>query len=191
MNIFQKSYKYFFLTIYYTFLYYFPQSTSSVIGRISNSLRRNCCKHIFLFMGDNVTIERKASFGKGFGVRLGNNSGIGIKCYVPNDIRIGNNVMMGPHVHIFSSNHNFKDVNIPMIQQGMQAPRKTIIEDDVWIGRSVIFTPGRIIKQGSIIAAGTVLCKNFPSYSIIGGNPSQLIKKRIPTTQVKTPEEIQ
>lgn len=40
-------------------------------------------------------------------------------------------------------------------------------------------TPGRNIKRGSIIGAGGLLCKDFPEYSIIGGNPSKLIRSRI------------
>jgi len=57
--------------------------------------------------------------------------------------------------------------------------KRTIIEDDVWIGRQVIMSPGRHIKEGTIIAAGTVLSKDFPEYSIVGGNLSRLIKYRI------------
>ena len=52
------------------------------------------------------------------------------------------------------------------------------VEDDVWIGRGVFIMSGKKIKKGSILAAGTVLTKNFPEYSIIGGNPSRLIKSR-------------
>ena len=65
-----------------------------------------------------------------------------------------------------------------MISQGYSEPKQTIIEDDVWIGRNVTFTPRRHVAKGSIVAACTVLCKDFPAYSIIGGNPSKLIKNR-------------
>ena len=40
-------------------------------------------------------------------------------------------------------------------------------------------TPGRVVKRGSVIAAGCVLCKDFPEYSVIGGNPSKFIKSRL------------
>ena len=40
-------------------------------------------------------------------------------------------------------------------------------------------TPGRRVRKGSIIAAGSVLTKDFPEYSIVGGNPARLIKSRI------------
>lgn len=66
-----------------------------------------------------------------------------------------------------------------MCHQGLAPKLQTIIEDDVWIGRDVLMTPGRVIQKGSIIAGGCVLCKNFPEYSVVGGNPSKLIKSRI------------
>jgi maltose O-acetyltransferase len=98
---------------------------------------------------------------------------------VPSDIIIGKNVMMGPNVYILSTNHSFENIEKPIIEQGNTQKKQCIIEDNVWIGRQVIFTPGRKIKTGSIVGAGTVLTKDFDSYSIIGGNPSKLIRKRV------------
>ncbi len=53
-----------------------------------------------------------------------------------------------------------------------------VIEDDVWIGGHVIINADRTVKRGTIIAAGSVVTKDFPKYSIIGGNPAKLIKTR-------------
>ena len=46
-----------------------------------------------------------------------------------------------------------------MCHQGHTPILPTVVEDDVWIGRDVLITPGRTIKRGSIVAAGCVLCK--------------------------------
>ena len=54
----------------------------------------------------------------------------------------------------------------------------TVVGNDVWIGRDVLMMPGRTISDGSIIAGGCVLTKDFPEYSVVGGNPSKLIKSR-------------
>jgi maltose O-acetyltransferase len=97
---------------------------------------------------------------------------------VPSNTLIGKDVMMAPDCYIFPYNHRFDRTDIPMIEQGKTEKSQTVIEDDVWIGRQVLMTPGRTIHKGSIIAAGCVLCKDFPAYSIVGGNPSRLIKKR-------------
>ena len=62
--------------------------------------------------------------------------------------------------------------------RGLQK-KQTVIEDDAWIGRNVTMTPGRTIKKGTIIGTGCVLTKDFPPYSIVGGNPGRLIKSRL------------
>lgn len=167
-----------FLILYYGFLYYLPASTTPVVGKFCRKLRYNCCKHIFFQCGRNVNIERKAWFGSGRNIIIGDNSGLGINSVVPNDTIIGSNVMMGPNCYILQADHAFERTDIPMISQGHSIHRQTIIEDDVWIGRNVSFTNGRHVCRGTIIALGCVLTKDFPEYSIVGGVPSRLLKKR-------------
>ena len=87
--------------------------------------------------------------------------------------------MMGPNCCILNSNHIFDRIDIPMIEQGSVIGKRIIIEDDVWIGQNVIMTAGRHISKGSVIGAGCLLCKDFPEYSIVGGNPSKLIRSRL------------
>lgn len=164
----------FFLSLYYGFAQYLP--SSGFLG--GKKIRRMCCKHIFKKCGKYVNIERKANFGSGVNIEIGDYSGIGINAVIPGNTVIGKYVMMGPNCYILSQNHKFEDVSVPMMFQGMTPVQQTVIEDDVWIGRDVIMTPGRLVKKGSIIAAGCILCKDFPEYSIIGGNPSRLIKDR-------------
>jgi maltose O-acetyltransferase len=167
-----------FLVLYYSLLRYLPASSSIIGGKFFKMIRYQCCRNIFKYCGKNVNIERNAIFGSGIDLCIGDNSGLGVNCILPGNIQIGKNVMMGPNCIIFSSNHEFDDITIPMINQGHTEAKQTFIEDDVWIGRDVIFTPGRKIKKGSIIAAGCVLTKDFPEYSVVGGNPSKLIKSR-------------
>ncbi|MDQ0595114.1 maltose O-acetyltransferase [Chryseobacterium ginsenosidimutans] len=169
--------------IFYLFLYklifkHLPMSTNMLFGNLSKKCRYYCCKNIFKECGKNVNIEKGADFGSGFEVIIGDNSGIGVNCRVPSNIQIGKNVMMGPECYILDANHKFDSIEIPMMFQGHLEKLQTIIEDDVWIGREALFTPGRIIKIGSIVGARTVLTKDFPSYSIVGGNPSRLIRTR-------------
>lgn len=167
------------LALYYGFAYWMPGSYSFFCGCLFRKVRSCLCKHIFLYCGKNVNIERKANFGSGIDIELGDESGLGINCSVPSNTKIGKNVMMGPNCRILPHNHNFERIDIPMNHQGFSPKLSTKIEDDVWIGRDVLMTPGRVIKRGSIVAGGCVLCKNFPEYSIIGGNPSKLIRSRL------------
>lgn len=167
------------LFLYYTIAYYLPSSTSFILGNISKRIRFFLVERIFLKCGKNVNIESRVCFGSGRNIIIGNNSGIGAHSTVPSNVVIGENVMIGPNLYILAQNHSFNRIDVPMIEQGFSERRKTVIEDDVWIGRNVLMTPGRQIKKGSIIAGGCVLCKDFPEYSIVGGNPSRLIRSRL------------
>lgn len=171
--------RYICLFIYYLFAYYLPNSYSPVFGRISKIIRYQLCKRIFASCGSNVNIERKVNFGSGKNIHIGNNSGMGARCTCPSNLIIGNDVMMGPDVHIFVCNHNYSRTDIPMNQQGFSDAKVVVIGDDVWIGAFVKILPGRHVANGTILAAGCVLVKDFPEYSIVGGNPSILIKSRI------------
>lgn len=167
------------LILYYSIARYMP---SSSISSFSKRVRYILCRNIFLKCGKNVNIERGAFFGKGDRIEIGNNSGIGKYCVVHNNIVIGDNVMMGPKCFFLESKHAFDRLDIPMISQGVVDKKvKVVIKDNVWIGREVMVIGDRIIEEGTIVGARAVLTKNFPRYSIVGGNPSKLIRSRLPT----------
>jgi len=65
-----------------------------------------------------------------------------------------------------------------------------IIEEDVWIGSEVIVLSGITIGKGSIIAAGSVVTKSFPAFSIIGGNPAKILKYRFDEETILTLKNI-
>ena len=165
------------LILYYAFSRHLP--CSNKIFNFGGVIRLFLCKRIFRYCGNEVNIEHGAVFGADTEIQTGDNSGLGIHCCVPNGTVIGKNVIMGPNCYILAQNHSFDRLDIPMCKQGFSPKKYTIIGDDVWIGRNVLMTPGRTIANGSIIAGGCVLCKDFPEFSIVGGNPSKLIKSRI------------
>lgn len=169
--------KVFFLVLYYAFAKYLPPSSRS---KMSKRVRYLICKNIFLKCGVNVNIERGAWFGKGDRIVIGDNSGIGKNAVIHNNTVIGENVMMGPNCYFLESAHAFENVNIPMRLQGRIGKRaEVVIKDDVWIGRDVMIIGDKIIEKGTIIGARTLLTKNFPAFSIVGGNPSKLIRSRL------------
>ncbi len=86
--------------------------------------------------------------------------------------------MIAPNVSILNSTHKYEQVDIPMIEQGEETNLNPVIEDDVWIGRNVVIMPNIKIGKGSIIGSGAVVTKNVEPYSIVGGVPAKLIKKR-------------
>lgn len=164
------------LALYYGFAQFLPKSNT--FFNVGGGIRYCLCKHIFKKCGKHVNIERKAFFASGIDIEIGDYSGIGINAHIPNGTIIGDYVMMGPNCFILDVNHKVSDVDTPMCFQGHVSKKITRIGNDVWIGRDVHMTPGRTIADGSIIAMGAVLTKDFPPYSIVGGNPAKLIKYR-------------
>ena len=158
-----------FLALYYFIGQWLPNSTVPLIGKFSKSVRYMLCRRIFDYCGTNVNVERRVLFGSGFRIKIGNNS---------SDIEIGDNVLMGPRCFFLTFNHSFRDKTRTIKSQGYQGRKKTKIGNDVWIGREVMFTPGRTVADGTVVAARTLVCKDFDPYSIIGGNPSRKIGER-------------
>ena len=65
-----------------------------------------------------------------------------------------------------------------------------IIEDEVWLGDDSIILLGVTIGKGAIVAAGSVVTKDVPPYTIVGGNPAKFIKNRVPETLIPLMNEI-
>jgi maltose O-acetyltransferase len=124
-----------------------------------------------------VNIEKGALFPSR--MSIGDRSSIGIDSRINGMVQIGCDVMMGPQVLIYTRNHCIDCTEVPMINQGVTEESPVVIEDDVWIGARVIILPGVRIGKGSIIAAGAVVSKDVPPYSIVGGVPAKVIKYRM------------
>lgn len=144
----------------------------------SRKFRQFCAK---LILGDNcgkwVNIERNVIFGSG--MKIGNGSGIGEHSRIPSEVVIGDNVMMGQEVLMFTSNHNYERLDVPMGAQGSSEVKPIIIGNDVWIGARAIMLPGVHIGNGCIIGAGSVVTKSVPDYEVWAGNPAHFIKSRL------------
>jgi len=54
------------------------------------------------------------------------------------------------------------------------------IGHDVWIGHGAVVLPGRSVGTGAVVAAGAIVTKDVPAYTIVGGNPARIIKRRFP-----------
>lgn len=101
-------------------------------------------------------------------------------------LKIGNYCSIGPYVQfILSADHNTQHVStypfkVKYYGEKMEGYSKGDIEicDDVWIGANAIILSGVSIGQGAVIAAGAIVNKDVPPYSIVGGVPAKVIKYR-------------
>lgn len=111
------------------------------------------------------------------GIHIGRDGLIGEFCVIqgPGGVTIGDRVYLSPSVHIYSSNHIFDDPNVCFIDQGVTTAGVTI-EDECWIGAMVVILDGVTIGKRSVVAAGSVVTKDVPPYSVVAGVPAQVVR---------------
>ncbi|MDH2239856.1 acyltransferase [Pigmentiphaga sp. GD03639] len=92
-------------------------------------------------------------------------------------IDIGDDVLIGSGVHLISSNHNFDKVGTLISEQGHDQDRAGIsIASNVWIGANAIVLAGTKIGHHAVIAAASVVTKDVPPYSVVGGIPARILR---------------
>jgi maltose O-acetyltransferase len=91
-----------------------------------------------------------------------------------NEVRIGNHVMIGPAVQIYTAAH---DLNAEARNQGWEVAKPIEIEDNVWIGGGAIILPGVRIGKNSVVGAGAVVTRNVPANTVVAGNPARVIRE--------------
>jgi maltose O-acetyltransferase len=166
----------FLLAAYYCVLQWLPSSRRC--GGLPGRLRRWCCRGLFRHCGASANIERRAYFGSGRDVSLGDDSGIGVNAKLSPGIEIGSNVLMGEDVLLLTRNHAFADRERLIRDQGYLQTERIQIDDDVWIGTRSIILPGVHVGTGAVIGAGSVVTKSVEPYAIVAGNPATVIGQR-------------
>ena len=128
-------------------------------------------------MGDNTTIEDFCTINNGVGnVHIGKNTLIGMGNTIIGPITIGNDVIFAQNVVASGLNHEYRDVTKPIHEQHiLTAP--IIVEDECWIASNAVITAGVTIGKHSVVAAGAVVTKSIPPYSLVVGNPAKVIKQ--------------
>ncbi|WP_339828275.1 acyltransferase [Phascolarctobacterium sp.] len=140
----------------------------------------------FIFEADNGSIK--------IGKRTFINGGTNLISI--NEIEVGDDVTIGWNVYIYdhdshSLDYRFRKDDIKRQREDFYANRNFIFSKDwstvksapikicnkVWIGFNAIILKGVTVGEGAIIAAGAVVTKNVPAWTIVAGNPAKIVKK--------------
>ena len=145
------------------------------------TIRRNTRMDLLPFntfcLGDNSTIEDFCTVNNGVGkVEIGSNTRIGLGSVLIGPVRIGDYVRLAQNVVISGLNHNYQDVTKPISAQGVET-KPVEVGDETWIGANSVILAGVSIGKHCVVAAGSVVTKNIPSFSVSVGNPAKIIKK--------------
>ncbi len=135
--------------------------------------------HSVCILGDNLNI--------GNNVYLGEN---GLYMCANAPITLGDHVMIGPGVTIISGDHRIDVKGKYMMDVGEadklpENDQPIVLKGDNWIGANVTILKGVTIGEGAVVAAGSVVTKNLPDFSISGGVPAKVIKYRFTEKEIE------
>lgn len=110
------------------------------------------------------------------GIEIGNNAYIGAYCNIGLSV-IGDDVLLGSGVHVVSGTrvHFFERVDVPIRDQGGEL-HKVRIGRDVWAGNQAVIMAD--VGDGAVVGAAALVNKPVKPYTVVGGNPARLIRKR-------------
>lgn len=164
-------------------------------------------KTLILAAGRRLRTKTKAfSFRKVLTHGIGLHLGARTRIWAPDHVRMGDQVYVGKDVHIEANcrignyclianrvaivgrhDHDFSAVGFPVRFSPWVGSRRfssqyvdeeAVIEDEVWLGYATIVLTGVTVGRGSVVAAGSVVTRNIPPYSIAAGVPAKVIGKR-------------
>ncbi|MEG2291501.1 MAG: glycosyltransferase [Clostridium sp.] len=137
-------------------------------------------------IGNNVTIKdgcwlndcmpnknKKAKIIINDGCSIGSRFSISVS----NECVIGRNVIIGPNVYIADCEHNYKNIGIPIMNQGITSVTNSVnIGENSWVGINATIVGNVNIGKGCVVGANSYVTKDIPDYSVVGGSPAKILK---------------
>lgn len=173
------------------------QKISLVPSYVWDKLWSPVWKRSMKYCGKNVYLRPMSSDIKGLqNLSVGDGTSIpkGSTIYCMDTLcTIGRKVLFGPNPTIITGDHRIDligkyiaDVMVgDKYVDGINVyDQPVVIEDDVWCGANVTILKGVTIGHGSVVAAGAVVTRSFPPYSIIGGIPARLLNRRFSDEEI-------
>ncbi len=147
--------------------------------RIFNFIKSNYMRIQGAKVGKNITFYPGIKINPCIKIELGDNVDLawGVLITTGGGVVIGDRTLIGYRSQILSANHVIPE-NKGRIFGAGHIKKKVVIENDVWIGANCIIVAGVHIGEGAVIAAGSVVTKNVPPFTIVGGVPAKKIKER-------------
>jgi acetyltransferase-like isoleucine patch superfamily enzyme len=139
----------------------------------------------YIYLGKNVFIAERCYLSL---VVVGNNKPslvIGDDVCIGSDftvscadsIRIQKNVLLSDRIFIGDSMHDYRNPEVPIIDQPMRAMGSVVIQEGAFIGINAVILPGVTIGRNAVVAASAVVTKSVPPFTVVAGNPATIVKR--------------
>ena len=127
-------------------------------------------------LGRSSVVESFSCINNAVGdVIIGDHTRVGLHNTIIGPVTIGSHVNLAQGITVTALNHNFADTSLRIDEQGVSTKPVTI-EDDVWVGANAVILPGVTVGRHAVIAAGAVVTKDVPPFSVVGGVPAKVLK---------------
>lgn len=138
--------------------------------------RAEIIHELFGSAGKNPVIEPSFQCDYGSHIHVGKNFFMNFGCVILDcaEVHIGDNVMCGPHVQIYTATH---PLEAKLRVSGVEFAKPIRIGSNVWLGGGAIICPGVTIGDNSTIGAGSVVTKDIPANVFAAGNPCKVIRE--------------
>ncbi|MBP2623675.1 O-acetyltransferase [Streptococcus oricebi] len=138
--------------------------------------REAILKELFHSIGSNVHFEPTLRCEFGYNTSIGDNFYANFDCVLLDGggITIGNNVLFGPRVGLYTSNHA---IDAQERSQGACYAKPITIGDNVWLGAGVHVNQGVTIGKNSVIGSGSVVTHDIPDNVVAAGVPCRVIRQ--------------
>ena len=139
-------------------------------------LRLALLRQLFGRCGENPIVEPDFRCDYGFNIEVGDNFYANFGCVILDcgKVSIGNQVLLGPGVHIYAVNHPLEP---GARAQGVEFALPVTIGNNVWLGGRAVINPGVTIGDNTVIASGSVVTKDIPANVLAAGVPCRVIKQ--------------
>jgi acetyltransferase-like isoleucine patch superfamily enzyme len=128
-------------------------------------------------LGADSIIEDYTTVNNGMGnVYIGTRTFIGIANVLIGPLCIGDDVIIAQNVVFSGLNHGYANLSLPIKDQPCSTA-EIVVENEVWIGANAVITAGVRIGKHAVVAGGSVVTKDVPAYSVVGGNPARILKQ--------------
>lgn len=138
--------------------------------------RQTILKDLFKQSGKKIHIEPPFYTDYGCNTVIGENFYSNYDCIILDiaNVTIGNNVMFGPRVSLYTAGH---PIDAVIRNEHYEYGKPITIGNNVWIGGNVVFNPGVTIGDNVVIGSGSIVTKDIPSNVIAVGNPCKVLRE--------------